>query len=105
MNILAKYRINQTKSKKYDTILLGAPIWWGVFPTVVNSFLESYNFTGKRIILFATSGGSELGDSKQGLEPSAKGATIINGSILRNDASINTFLSKFVTDFHKQVDL
>ena len=62
--------------EKYDTIFLGAPIWWGVFPCV-NTFLEKYNFDGKRIILFATSGLSPLGDTKAGLQPSAKGATII----------------------------
>ena len=42
----------------YDTILLGFPIWWYVAPTIINSFLESYDFSGKKIVLFATSGGS-----------------------------------------------
>ena len=42
----------------YDRILLGFPIWWYVAPTIINTFLESYDFTGKEIILFATSGGS-----------------------------------------------
>ena len=42
----------------YDKILLGFPIWWYVAPTIINSFLESYDFSGKKIVLFATSGGS-----------------------------------------------
>ena len=45
----------------YQTILLGFPIWWYMAPTIVNSFLEQHDLSGKRIILFATSGGSEFG--------------------------------------------
>lgn len=48
---------------EYDTILLGFPIWWYVAPTIVNTFLESYDFSGKTIILFATSGGSGFGNT------------------------------------------
>ena len=47
--------------ENYDTIFLGFPIWWYVAPTIINTFLESYDFTGKTIILFATSGGSGFG--------------------------------------------
>ena len=54
----------------YDRILLGFPIWWGVAPTVVNSFLESYDFAGKEIALFATSGGSGMGNTAAALAPS-----------------------------------
>ena len=45
---------------KYDTILLGFPIWWYVAPTIINTFLESYDFTGKIIIPFCTFGGSDI---------------------------------------------
>ena len=45
----------------YDTIFIGFPIWWYVAPTIINTFLESYDFSGKKIVLFATSGGSGLG--------------------------------------------
>ena len=45
----------------YDTVLLGFPIWWYVAPTIINTFLESYDFSGKKIVLFATSGGSGFG--------------------------------------------
>ena len=46
---------------EYDTIFVGFPIWWYVAPTIVNTFLESYNLKGKTIIPFATSGGSGMG--------------------------------------------
>lgn len=64
----------------YDRILLGFPIWWGVAPTVVNSFLESYDFTGKEIVLFATSGGSGMGRTAAALAPSCPGAEIRVGA-------------------------
>ena len=47
----------------YDTIFVGFPIWWYVAPTIINTFLEAYDFSGKTIILFATSGGSGMGNS------------------------------------------
>ena len=50
-----------------DTVFLGFPIWWYVAPTIVNSFLESYDFSGKKIVLFATSGGSGFGRTREGL--------------------------------------
>ncbi len=67
----------------YDTILLGFPIWWYVAPTIINSFLESYDFSGKKIVLFATSGGSGLGKTVAGLKPSvAKDTILIEGKML-----------------------
>ena len=79
----------------YDTILLGFPIWWYVAPTIINTFLESYNFSGKRIILFATSGGSGFGNTVKELKSSAANAEIIEGKIL-NRAS-NDQLKDFVS--------
>lgn len=64
----------------YDRILLGFPIWWGVAPTVVNSFLEAYDFTGKEIALFATSGGSGIGRTAAALAPSCPGVEIRVGA-------------------------
>ena len=71
----------------YDTILLGFPIWWYIAPTIINSFLERYDFTGKRIILFATSGGSGFGKTVAGLKNSAPGAEIIEGKLLNRMSS------------------
>ena len=79
----------------YDTILLGFPIWWYVAPTIINTFLESYNFSGKRIILFATSGGSGFGNTVKELKSSAANAEIIEGKIL-NRASYDQ-LKDFVS--------
>lgn len=66
----------------YDRILLGFPIWWYVAPMIINTFLESYDFTGKEIILFATSGGSGFGKTVQSLAPSCPGAKIREGRML-----------------------
>ena len=73
----------------YDTILLGFPVWWYVAPTIINSFLESYDFTGKKIVLFATSGGSGFGKTVQNLAPSCPGATIREGRLLNGRPSAN----------------
>lgn len=66
----------------YDEILIGFPIWWYVAPTIINTFLESHDFTGKKIILFATSGGSGFGNAVKELQPSAPGAEIVEGRLL-----------------------
>ena len=67
---------------RYDQILLGFPIWWYVAPTIVNTFLESYDFTGKNITLFATSGGSGFGKTAEELQVSAPNAVIKEGKLL-----------------------
>lgn len=72
---------------EYDTIVIGFPIWWYVAPTIINTFLESYDFTGKRIILFATSGGSSFGNTVSELAPSAPGADIIEGKLVNSKLS------------------
>ena len=71
----------------YDIIFLGFPIWWYTAPTIVNTFLESYDFTGKTIILFATSGGSGLGKTAADLKDSAPGAVIQDGKLLNGRQS------------------
>ena len=68
----------------YETILLGFPIWWYIAPTIINTFLESYDFTGKKIVLFATSGGSGFGKAVESLEGSCPGATITEGKLLNH---------------------
>ena len=81
-----KYRPEIMKKKmdmsSYDEILLGFPIWWYVAPTIVNTFLEAYDFSGKKIVLFATSGGSGFGNTVKELQPSAPDAVITEGSLL-----------------------
>ena len=81
-----KYRPEIMKKEidmaSYDEILLGFPIWWYVAPTIINTFLEAYNFSGKKIVLFATSGGSGFGNTVKELQPSAPDAVITEGSLL-----------------------
>lgn len=77
----------------YDVIFLGFPIWWYTAPTIINTFLESYDFTGKTVVLFATSGGSGLGRSAAGLRPSAPGARIVDGRLLNGRLSDNELKS------------
>lgn len=67
---------------EHDVIFLGFPVWWYVAPTILNTFLESYDFSGKTIILFATSGGSGLGKSADRLRLSAPGAKIVDGRMM-----------------------
>ena len=81
---------------KYDTILLGFPIWWYVAPTIVNTFLENYDFSGKTIILLATSGGSGFGNTVTELKPSVSNDTVIKeGKILNGNPSVSE-LEKWV---------
>lgn len=69
----------------YDTIFLGFPIWWYVAPHIINSFLESYDFSGKTIVLFATSGGSGFGETLNQLKPScADSVKWIQGQVFRS---------------------
>ena len=62
----------------------GFPIWWYVAPTIINTFLESYDFSGKKIVLFATSGGSGFGNTVSELKPSAPDAKILEGKVFHN---------------------
>lgn len=68
--------------ERYDTIYLGFPIWWFTAPTIVNTFLESYDTEGKTIIPFATSGGSSYGDTEKDLRVSAPKAVFKPGKVL-----------------------
>ena len=72
--------------RKHKVIFLGFPIWWYVAPTIINSFLEAYDFSGKTIVLFATSGGSGFGQTVAGLQDSvADSARIIPGKMLNGN--------------------
>lgn len=66
----------------YDTIFIGFPIWWYVAPTIINTFIESYDFSGKTIIPFATSGGSGMGKTVEVLKPLCPNANWIKGKML-----------------------
>lgn len=72
---------------EHDVIFLGFPIWWYTAPTIINTFLERYDFSGKTIVLFATSGGSSLGSTAAALQSSAPGARILDGRLLNGRLS------------------
>ena len=76
------------KIEGHDVIFLGFPIWWYVAPTIINTFLESYDFSGKTIILFATSGGSGFGNAVAGLKVSAPNSTIREGKLFNRRVSV-----------------
>lgn len=71
---------------QYDKIFVGFPIWWYVAPTIINTFLESYNLEGKVIIPFATSGSSQMGNTNSELKDSCKGAELKEGRRFSSDA-------------------
>ena len=72
---------------EHDTIFLGFPIWWYTAPMIIRTFLEAYDFTGKTVVLFATSGGSGLGRAAEELADSCPGAAIKNGKLLNGRLS------------------
>lgn len=85
-------------TSSYDVIYIGFPIWWYVAPTIINTFLESNDFSGKKIVLFATSGGSGFGNTVKELQPSAPNAEIIAGELLNGNPSedkLKAFAEKY----------
>ena len=72
---------------QYDTVYICFPIWWYVAPTIINTFLESFDLDGKTVIPFATSGGSGMGNTNSELAPSCKGANLKNGKVFSPYAS------------------
>ena len=62
-----------------EVVFLGFPIWWYREPSLIDSFLDAYDFTGKTIVPFFTSGGNQLGEGQGRIEALAKGAKVLNG--------------------------
>lgn len=73
--------------EQYDVVFVGFPIWWYVAPTIINTFLESYDFSGKTVVPFATSGGSGMGRTSEKLAPSCPGAVLAKGRMLNGALS------------------
>ena len=88
---------NALDLSEYDTIFVGFPIWWYVAPTIINTFGESYNFSGKTIVPFATSGGSGMGKTTEELISSFKGAKVVEGKVVNrmSSAELKAFAEKF----------
>ena len=82
-NFRPKVKDDNFSIKDYDIVFLGFPIWWYIAPTIINTFLEKHDFSNKKIILFATSGGSRFGKTIENLKNSVSpSAQIIEGGIL-----------------------
>jgi len=82
----------------YDVIFLGFPIWWYVAPTIINTFLESYDFAGKTVVLFATSGSSGFGKTVENLKGSVSASTMIKEGKLLNGKQTKEGLAAWVAD-------
>lgn len=76
----------------YDTIFIGYPIWWHDAPMAVYTFLESYDFTGKTVIPFCTSGGSDIDESLSGIEAAVSGATLLEGVTANDSSDVQSWL-------------
>ena len=74
--------------QNYDYVFVGFPIWWYREPSIIDTFMEQYNFNGKTVVLFATSGGSGLGDSANNVKHLAPGANVIGGKRFNSNVSV-----------------
>lgn len=86
--------------EQYDVVFVGFPIWWYVAPTIINTFLESYDFSGKTIVPFATSGGSGMGKTREKLAVSCPGANLLEGNMMNGSLSsseLAAWMKRFVT--------
>lgn len=72
---------------QYDTVFVGFPIWWYQAPRIIETFFESYDFSGKTVIPFATSGGSGMGKTNEKLAPSCPGAKLLHGKVFNSYSS------------------
>ena len=91
--------VKRDNMDEYDTIFVGFPIWWYVAPTIINTFLESYDLKGKTIIPFATSGGSDMGKTNEKLAPSCPGSKLLHGKVF-NASSTKADLSAWVENLN-----
>lgn len=79
---------------QYDVVFVGFPIWWYVEPRIIDTFLEAYDFSGKTIVPFATSGGSGLGQAPNRMQQLAPGSKVVSGRLLNGHQS-----TRDLTDF------
>lgn len=86
--------------EEYDTVFLGFPIWWYVAPAIINTFVESYDFSGKAVVPFATSGGSGMGKTEATLRALCPNAICKKGKMLNHvlDAELKKWLDDILSD-------
>lgn len=83
--------------EQYDVVFVGFPVWWYREPSIIDTFMESYDFSGKTVVPFCTSGGSGLGSTSSNLQALAKGAKVIEGKRL-SFMAIEGSLKKWVEE-------
>ncbi|HJA06451.1 MAG TPA: NAD(P)H-dependent oxidoreductase [Candidatus Mediterraneibacter pullicola] len=82
---------------QYDTVFVGFPIWWYEAPRIIHTFLESYDFSGKTVIPFATSGGSGMGKTSDILQKTCPAAKVLPGkrlSVTASEAQIKSWMGE-----------
>jgi menaquinone-dependent protoporphyrinogen IX oxidase len=77
---------------QYDIVLIGFPIWYGAAPNVVNTFCKSYQWNGKRVFAFATSGGSGIGRTAEKLAPHVKGAASVDAKLVHSAEEVKEWV-------------
>ncbi len=90
--------LEQPNVSDYDVILVGFPVWWYREPSIIDTFMESADFTGKTVVPFCTSGGSGLGDSAKNMQSLAPGAKVLEGKRFSASASSDE-LKKWAEQF------
>lgn len=85
--------------EQYDVVFVGFPVWWYREPSIIDTFMESYDFSGKTVVPFCTSGGSGLGSTSQNLQALAKGAKVIEGkklSFMTTEGSLKKWADEII---------
>lgn len=82
-----KLKSHDAPIAEHDTIFLGFPVWWYREPSIIDTFMEAYDFTGKTVVPFATSGGSPIGGSGENIQALAPGAKVAEGKRFAANAS------------------
>ena len=77
--------------EKYDTVYIGFPIWYAAAPRVVYTFCKNYNWTGKKVFAFATSGGSGIGKTAEKLKEYVNGASSVDAKLIHDSAEIENW--------------
>lgn len=80
----------------YDTVFLGFPIWYGAAPNVVNTFCKEYDWTGKMVYAFATSGGSGIGKTAEKLRPFVKGGEVVDAKLVHSASDLTAWIKSLV---------
>lgn len=78
----------------YDLVLVGFPIWYGIAPNVVHTFCKDYDWSGKKIVAFATSGGSGIGRTAEKLAPYCEGGEIIGAKLVHSAPEVKSWIDE-----------